>query len=145
MSVGRICTRVVATASPEESVLDVARRMEEYNVGTLVIVDPAQKPLAIVTDRDVVTRCVARGLDAADTKVSVIMTDEARSVNESTPIEQALKTMGGAGVRRLIVTGDHGGLEGLLSLDDVIRLLVEEAEVIGRILGKQAIGLGHPG
>lgn len=38
MSVGRICTRVVATAAPDETVREIARRMSEHDVGTLVVV-----------------------------------------------------------------------------------------------------------
>lgn len=64
MSVGRIATRVVATASPSESVLDVARRMAESNVGCVVVVDGNQEAVGIVTDRDIVTRAVAKELDA---------------------------------------------------------------------------------
>jgi CBS domain-containing protein len=138
MSVGRICTRVVATAAPEETVLAVARRMATHNVGALVIVNGKREAMAIVTDRDIVLRCVARELDPGTTPVERVMTRAARSVDESTPIEQALRTMASAGTRRLVVTGEGGKLVGLLALDDVVQLLTEEAEAIGRLLGKEA-------
>jgi len=138
MSVGRICTRTVATASSGESVMEVARRMAEYNVGTVVVVDASRKPVGIVTDRDIVLRSVARGHDAEDTPASVVMTREVRTVDESVPIEQALGTMAGAEARRLVVTGDEGKLVGVVSLDDILELLAEEAETIGRILRQEA-------
>jgi CBS domain-containing protein len=138
MSVGRICTRVVVTATSQEPVAGIARRMEEYDVGTAVVVDESKVPLAIVTDRDVTLRCVARGLDPAKTPLSVIMTREVRTVDESTPLEQALRTMAGAGTRRLVVTGAGGKLVGVLSVDDVVLLLAEEAESLGRILGRSS-------
>jgi CBS domain-containing protein len=134
MSVGRICSRVVVTASPDESVLAVARRMKEHNVGTVVVVSEASKPLAIVTDRDVVMRCVAPELSMKDTPVSVIMTREVKTIDEATPIEQALRTMAISGTRRLVVTGELGVLRGVLSLDDVVELMTEEAESIGKLL-----------
>jgi CBS domain-containing protein len=134
MSVGRICTRVVATAAAEETVLEVARRMKEHNVGTIVIVDSSRGPRGIVTDRDIVMRCVARELDPAATPVSVVMSPEVRAVDEATPIEQAVKTMAGVGIRRLVVTGPGGKLVGLLALDDVTQLLAEETGAIGRLL-----------
>lgn len=136
MSVGRIATRVVATASPSESVLDVARRMEENNVGCVVVMD-AHQVVGIVTDRDIVTRAVAKELDPPDTPISVVMTRDVHTVDESTPIEQAVGTMGRAGTRRLVVTGPESKLVGLLSVDDVVQLLVEEAESIGKLLGKE--------
>jgi CBS domain-containing protein len=132
--VGRICSRVVVTATPTESVLTVARRMKEQNVGTVVVVSEATKPLAIVTDRDVVLRCVAQELAAKETPVSAIMTREVKSVDESASIEQALRTMAGSGTRRLVVTGELGVLRGVLALDDVMELLTEEAESIGKLL-----------
>jgi len=136
MSVGRICTRVVATAVAEESVWDVARRMEEHNVGTVVVTSPTGEPLAIVTDRDVVVRCVARSLDPKHTPVSVIMTRGVRTVDEATPIEQALRTMAQVRARRLVVTGEQGKLAGILSVDDVILLLGEEAASVGLVLAE---------
>ena len=138
MSVGRICNRVVVTASPNESVLAVARRMEAQNVGSVVVVSGDGKPLAIVTDRDVAVRCVARELNAKDTSVAAIMTPDVRTVDASVPIDEAVRTMGSAGVRRLVVTGMEGRLEGVLSLDDVMDLIIEEEESIGRVLRKGA-------
>ena len=138
MSVGRICARVVATATANESVHEAAKRMEENNVGCLVVVNEGGKPLGIVTDRDIVTRAVAKELKPAETPLSVVMTREPRSVNESTPIEEAVATMGSAGIRRIVVTGDEGLLVGILSVDDVIELILEEAGSIGNLLRKEA-------
>lgn len=137
MSVGRICTRVVATASADETVRAAADRMAEHNVGTLVVVDDASRPLGIVTDRDLVTRGVAARLDPDATPIEEVMSRPPRSVEESTPIEQALRTMKGARVRRLIIVGGEGRLVGLVSLDDVMELLVEEVESIGAILRRE--------
>jgi CBS domain-containing protein len=138
MSVGKICTRIVATASPQETVRVVAERMAEYNVGTVTVIDESRAPVAIVTDRDVVLRGVARGIDPERMPVSEIMTRELRTVHEGVPIEDALRTMAGAGTRRLVVTGDEGELVGLVALDDILELLVEEADSIGRLLRKES-------
>jgi CBS domain-containing protein len=137
MSVGRIATRAVATAGQAESVLDVARRMDETNVGCVVVVEEG-KPVGIVTDRDIVTRAVSKELDPAGTPVATVMTRDVRTVDESTPIEQAVATMGDSGARRLVVTGGEGRLAGILSIDDVMDLLVEEAHGIGRVLREAA-------
>lgn len=133
MSVGRIATRVVATAAPGESVLDVAQRMEETNVGSVVVVEGAD-PVGLLTDRDLVTRVLAKELNAAETPVSEVMSKELRTVDESTPIEQAVETMREAGTRRLVVTGPESKLVGILSIDDVMELLAEEAKGIGELL-----------
>ena len=139
MSAGRICSRVVATASPDETIGAAARRMAEYDVGTIVVLegDRAKRAVGIVTDRDIVTRCVAEKLDPEATPVSRLMTTTIQSVGEHTPIEQALARMGSAGTRRVVVTGEADRLVGILSLDDVLGLLVEAASAVGRLLEKQ--------
>lgn len=137
MSAGRICTRTVVTAAAGETVLEVARRMEEFDVGTVVVVNEETEPVGIVTDRDLVLRGIAHEHDPADTPVSVVMTREVRTVDEATPIEQALGSMAGAGARRLVVTGPRGKLVGILSVDDIVDLLAEEAASLGRLLRKE--------
>ncbi len=138
MSVGRIATRVVATASPEESVLQVARRMTAFNVGCVVVVNQDGEPVGIVTDRDIVTRGVADEISFDDATVGSLMTEEPRTCHETAPIEEAVALMGDSGLRRLVVVDDDGKLVGLVSVDDVMELLVEEARSIGRLLGREA-------
>jgi CBS domain-containing protein len=138
MSAGKICSRVVATAATTETVAAVARRMAEHNLGTLVVVEAEGRPRGVITDRDIVVRCVAAGFDVNETPVGEVMTDPPRSVDESTPIDQALATMAGAGTRRMVVTGPGGTVVGILSIDDVIQLLAEEMGRIDGIIGREA-------
>jgi CBS domain-containing protein len=65
------------------------------------------------------------------------MSRDVHSVDESTPIEQAVATMSGAGTRRLVVTGPEAKLVGILSVDDVMQLLAEETDSIGKLLKKE--------
>jgi signal-transduction protein with cAMP-binding, CBS, and nucleotidyltransferase domain len=110
--------------------------MEENDVGTVVVLK-GDRAAGILTDRDLVVRAIAQNMDPDLTRVSEIMTTPVRSVYESTPIEDALSEMAAAGARRLIVTGANDRIIGMLALDDVLDLLTEEAEAIGRLLGKQ--------
>lgn len=139
MSVGRVCTRVVATATPDESARVAARRMAEHDVGTLVVVEPdgISRAVGIVTDRDLVVRCVAGTRDPETTKVGDLMTTPAHCIDEDTPIEEAVRQMAAAGTRRLVVTGAGQRMVGILSLDDVLELIIGETTSIGRLLQKQ--------
>lgn len=137
MSVGRICTRVVHTAAPDETVRHAAGLMRQHNVGTLVVLDPGGRPIGLVTDRDIAVRLVGHRLNADETTISMIMTGPVSTVKEETPIESALEHMAGAKIRRLVVVDRNDQLVGLLALDDVLGLLVEETESIGRILRGQ--------
>jgi len=134
MSAGRICVRTVQVADARESAREGARRMVRENVGTLVLLDRDHRPLGLVTDRDLMFHCVAEGRDAAATPLGEIMSAPPVTVREETPIEEALRRMAAGGVRRLLVVDTHGRLVGLLALDDVLALLAEETETIGRLL-----------
>ncbi|HVS11054.1 MAG TPA: CBS domain-containing protein [Planctomycetota bacterium] len=134
MTVGRICQREVDLAQATEPVRAAARRMESRNVGSLVVIDEAERPMGILTDRDLALRIVAGGLDADATVVVQVMTPQPRTVSEDTPIEDALGLMRSASVRRLPVVDRKGRLVGVLSLDDILSLLAEEFEEVGKLL-----------
>lgn len=139
MSVGMICTRIVATASPHESVRTAASRMAEFDVGTLVVVDGTgeAKPLGILTDRDVTTRCVGAGLNAESVQVGSIMTQPVHHIEEFASVETALDRMSRFGTRRLVVVSDTGRLAGLISLDDLLLHTVESMEGVRQLLARQ--------
>jgi len=98
MSVGRICSRVVATASGSETIRMAARRMADHDVGTLVVVGNSHPMPAtgIVTDRDLAIRCIAGRLDPDETAISEVMTSPVHTVDEHTPMEDAVAM----GIRR---------------------------------------------
>ncbi len=138
MTVGTICSRVVATASPQETIRAAARRMAEHEVGTLVVLEGSDgKPAGMLTDRDVALRCVAAGLDPDREAVASVMTHPVQTVEEHAAVESAIARMATAGTRRLAVVNDGGRLVGVLSLDDVLDHLARETGAIGRLLAKQ--------
>jgi len=134
MSSGKVCVRRVVFAEARESVREAALRMTREEVGTLVVLDEARRPTGILTDRDVMVRCVAPGRDPEATPVGDVMSAPVASVVEATPIEDALERMRVLRVRRLPVVDEQGALVGLLALDDVLELLAEETATIGAIL-----------
>jgi len=140
MTAGNICSRKIATARGEDSVRSAALRMAEHGMGTLVVTmgNGASAPAGIVTDRDIVVRCVAKGLDPAKTQVSKIMTQPVHAVDEDSPVEDAILRMAEGASRRMVVTGEGGRLVGVLSLDDVISLLIKEVKPLTRLLEAQA-------
>jgi len=133
----------MASVSSQETILAAAQRMSSNDVGTLVVLDGsgAVEAIGILTDRDIVLRCVATGLDPARTKVGAMMTRPVHTVSEQAPVEEAIRLMDQVGTRRLVVLGESQRPVGVLSLDDLLDLLAEEAGAIGRLLGKQQSGL----
>ena len=138
MSVGRICTRSVDLADRGESVQMAASRMNTRNVGTLLVIDEQKCPIGILTDRDLAIRVVGKGLDPNSTTVESVMSPTPDSVTENTPIESAIAAMRAGPHRRLPVVDDESRLVGLVSLDDVLDLLSEEFEEIGKLIRKES-------
>ena len=134
MTVGRICVREVDLAEPDETAMVAGQRMGARNVGTLLVIDDARRPVGILTDRDLALRVVGAGLEPREVIVAEVMTRNVRTIRDSTPIETALAEMRRLGLRRLAVVDGHEGLVGVLSVDDVLALLAEEFGSLGRIL-----------
>lgn len=141
MSVGRLCSRVVATASPRESVRTAAERMFDHEVGTLVVVEQAGQAVGVLTDRDIALRCVAGRVDPNETPIAELMSTPPHLVDEHTPIEDAVSRMADLGLRRLVVTGEDNRVVGILSLDDVLEQIIQETGAIGRLLKQQKPGI----
>src|SRR6476620_878063 len=110
MSVGQVCVREVDTAFPDESVTAVAQRMHQRAVGALVVVNESFQVVGIITDRDLVSRVMARGSDPSEVTVQDAMTTAPRVALEDTPIETALLTMRTGRLRRLPVVDSTGKL-----------------------------------
>jgi CBS domain-containing protein len=137
MTVASICTRLPETVSAKDTVLVAAQQMLEHDVGTLVVTDAEGQPEGIVTDRDIVMRCVAEELAPGKTKIRDVMTGDVHTVYEDETLEAALEMMADKEVRRLVVVNGAGRVSGIVALDDFLEGLVASAEDIGRLLRRQ--------
>lgn len=137
MTVASICTRLPETTSAEETVLGAAKQMLSQDVGTLVVTDGDGQPDGILTDRDIVVRCVAEGLQPERTKVRDVMSRDVQTVHEDTAVEVALEMMADSEVRRLVVVNDARRVAGIVSLDDFLEGVMAASEDIGRLLRRQ--------
>ena len=137
MTVRDICRRDVDTATYDQSVLDAARCMRDRQVGTVVVVDD-DRPVGILTDRDLTVRVLAAGLDPQATRVSQVMTPSPATVQEDATIVTALGYMRAGRFRRLPVVGPDGRLVAILALDDVLVVAAEELAEVGPLLRREA-------
>lgn len=119
---------VVATA--EETARDAAIRMRDYHVGCVVVTAGAH-PIGILTDRDIVVRVIAAGLDPATTRIADVVTYDVTTVSRDAEVGTAAKLMRDHGVRRLpIVTGD-GKVTGIVTADDLVAILAAQIHDVG--------------
>ena len=134
MSIAAICQHRVDTALHTELVQAAAQRMGSRCVGTLVVVDAQDRPIGMLTDRDLALRVVGAGGDPLLVTVADVMTGQVEVIREDASIETALAAMRQHGVRRLPVVDADGRLAGIVSLEDVVALLAREMAAIGDFL-----------
>ncbi len=135
MRVADVMTKDVVTACPDATVKDIAELMARNNVGTVVITDGAGNLEGIVTDRKLVTDCIARGCDPSSTRVGDVMTSRmpgGMGLVTATPdmdIIDAARKLGENRVRRMPVVED-GRLVGIVSSADMAEEVMEAVDGI---------------
>ncbi|HLN27414.1 MAG TPA: CBS domain-containing protein [Gemmataceae bacterium] len=134
MKLNEVFTRNVVTAGPEETLAAVAVRMQEHNVGTVVVVED-RRPVGIITDRDLALALGAQGF-SPQAQVQKVMTHHVLAIPEDAGIHTATRFMRDREVRRLPIVDKEDRLVGIVSLDDLLRFL-------GRELYNLAEGIRH--
>lgn len=129
LSAADLCTRIVTIAERRLSIVQAAQLMREHHVGCLVVVDDSPDGRLVVgmlTDRDIVTAVVAEEIDPMQRQVEDVMTRDVVSAAETDSVSDLLQTMRRKGLRRLPVTTPTGVLVGLVTLDDLLAVIVEQ-------------------
>lgn len=101
-----------------ESVLEVARRMAEWNIGAVSVLD-GERLVGIFSERDLMMRVVSKGLSPATTPVEQVMTPNPVLIDAHNTAEQCLRVMNQAKCRHLPVVTD-GKLVGMISMRDML-------------------------
>ena len=142
VKVNEIMTDAVVKIHPEESVQVAARTLQQHNIGFLPVCGADGKICGLVTDRDLIPRCVAANLDPAHTTVRQVMTGRVLTVRPDMEVSAAAHLMGREQVRRLPVV-DNGTLCGVVSIGDLSRReesSIDAADALGEITENHRIG-----
>jgi CBS domain-containing protein len=119
----------VTVVSPEQPLQEAARLMADLDVGSLPVCD-GRRLLGIVTDRDITVRAIAAGR-GVDTPVREIMSGEVIYATSDQPVEDVMREMAEAQVRRIPVVDADRKLVGIVSLGD---LALEEEQDVDKTL-----------
>ena len=120
-----IMTEGAECVGENETLLDAARKMRDLDVGALPICGEDDRLKGMVTDRDIVVRCIAEGGNPASTTAGSLGGFEVVTIGADDSVEEALRTMKDHKVRRLPVIDGHR-LVGMVSQADVARSLPED-------------------
>ena len=118
MKIRELMTGTVIRIHPEESVAVAARTLSRYNIGILPVCGSDGHLCGLVTDRDLVTRCVAAGRNPETTAVRDVMTQHMIVARPDMDSSIAARMMGAEQIRRLPVM-ENGRLCGMVSLGDL--------------------------
>lgn len=118
MKVREVMTKTVVRIHPDEPVEVAARTLTHYNIGVLPVCGSDGRVCGMVTDRDLVTRCIASGKGPGSTRVRDVMTGRVVSAGPDMEVGAAAHLMGREQVRRLPVM-ENGRLCGMVTLGDL--------------------------
>jgi len=125
MTVKQIMNKELVTVLSSSTLVEVAQKMKEHRVGSVLVVEEGWRLKGILTDRDIAIAVAADYRDPKTTFASEIMTADPICIGSDADFDSALRIMNRAGIRRLPVT-ENGKVVGLLSSADAAREIKNE-------------------
>ncbi len=123
-----VSQRHVVSVAPQASVWDAACLMTKANCGSILVIDTAGVVQGILTERDLMTRVLAKALDPKSTLASAVMTHNPQSVTPETRVAEAVLIMIERGFRHLPIISAAGKIMGIFSVRDALPREVGAAE-----------------
>ncbi len=139
-TIGEICNREVVVATRETTTADAAKLMRDHHVGTLVVIereDGAQKPVGIITDRDLVVEIMAMDLDPHTLTVGEVMGAGLITARESDGVRETLELMRHSGMRRVPIMSARGHLLGIVASDDLLQGLADDMAALASVASRE--------
>nr|WP_294544122.1 CBS domain-containing protein [uncultured Rhodopila sp.] len=117
----------ITTVEPAAHISTVARTLADHHIGAVLVMDRAGQMIGIVSERDIVLSLAAHGNRTMDMTAAQLMTSEVHVVRPETSVNEAMQTMTAGHFRHLPVV-DHGRLVGLISIGDVVKARIVDAD-----------------
>ena len=117
MEVRKIMTADPVSVEPDTTLEEIATLMKEQDIGAVPVVEDGEL-CGIVTDRDIVVRCIAAGQDATECTAEDVMSTEIQSLGPDAPVDEVARLMGDLQIRRLPIV-EKNRLVGMVSLGDL--------------------------
>jgi CBS domain-containing protein len=133
-TVADVMTRDVRSMTPQDTLCDAAKVMDELNVGVVPVCE-GDRLVGMVTDRDIVVRGLARDLDPRNCKLSDVMSGHVRTARQDDDVDDVLTEMANAQIRRMAVVDGQDQLVGILSIGDIAAKSPEDEEDVALSLG----------
>ena len=126
-----VMTKDVATLSPDDTILDAAMQMKDRDVGSMPVCRDGTV-IGTLTDRDILIRAIAEGMDPGETRVDSVMTRNVVCCREDQEVDEGVELMERYRVRRIPVVDQERHLRGLLTIGKVAR--TEDEDITNRFV-----------
>ena len=126
----------VKTARVDDSVLDAVKKMNKFRIGSIVVVS-GDRPVGIITERNILQRVVESGIDPMVIKAREIMSAPLITIESHVPLEEAARLMVRHGVKKLPVV-DDGKLVGMITTSDLVRASPIQISIVEELLKVRA-------
>ncbi len=127
-----VMSQNVKTVRTNSTVTEVVRKMNKFDIGSLVVVE-GEKPTGIITERDILRRVLEVNLAGESMKAKEIMSSPLLTINEEVSIEEAAKIMADRRIKKLPVVRDRK-LVGIVTSTDIVRNEPRLTEILGDIV-----------
>lgn len=129
--VAKLMTHYPFCITEDWTLTEVAIKMKEINTGVFPVVEgkknkETQKPIGVLTDRDIIVRGLGLGTPLTDMRVSDVYTREPICCHEDDSLAKAYRTLRENKIGRLLVKNEQGDLVGIISLADILSSVPEE-------------------
>jgi len=116
---------VTINVDSKPSAFDVARLMAKNGVGSVVVVGDGNKPLGIITERDLLKKISAQNKEAQQIAAKVIMSSPLFTIKAIDSVETAAEAMVKNKVKRLVIIEQDGSIAGIISMSDIVKRLAK--------------------
>lgn len=128
----------VVTVWPDKRLDHVPRLFDERNIASVVVVDHDDRPVGIVTDREMVRALARRGVGALELPVSYVMLSPVPSCSPDHTVGDVMRLMTENRVRHVLVMHD-GKMVGIVSIGDLVKIRLNDADLENRVLRELAL------
>lgn len=139
MTIHKIGTGDVIKVTKFTPLLEAAKLMRKKNIGNIVVVENEyeNKPIGMLTDRDIAMKVVAEDLNVRDLSVGDVMSADVLVLKKHQAVNDALDMMAAKGVRRAPIVEEDETVCGIATIDDLLILLADELNSLAKLVRKQ--------
>ncbi len=128
-----VMTKNVRVVRPDSSVKEVVATMNKFDIGSIIVVQ-GDRPVGIITERDILKRVVEPCLAPETLTARHVMTSPVLTIDENASVNEAAKLMAKKGVKKLLVTRNNEELVGIITFTDIVAKVPEMLSLLEELV-----------